>query len=394
VLPALTLAILGAVVAGPTALAGSALSVSPTNVKFKQPFGTSAEQTVTVTNKSPRPLDVRLTAVHAPDPLTYFFEGPSACEPGPNGDFVLAGGQSCVVLIRFFATSQFARTTDTLVATATDAQTGEAAGSRSVKIDARGFEPTLRQLIDLGDRELIRTWAAERSIATLNTEVAALGTRRRARLAEVVLDTNATGAARDQLLRAMRTILADGDLGFYAEIWSYTFIELVPGGLFGGCNHLFLDPSGFGGLSDHDARNVLAHESLHSFDCVNGGPVGSLDEGAAIWIYKTAFDEVLPGESWAEATYGTKLFYRDINGNPDFPLGAPLQPTPKLLELFRWLSDRDPSRLPWNSTERLVTCFARHFAALDRNVDFFAVWLPAVQDATAQMLADPDCRPV
>jgi hypothetical protein len=116
---------------------------------------------------------VRLTAVHQPDPISYFFEGPSACEPGANGDIVLAGGQSCVVLIRFFATSQFARTTDTLVATATDAQTGEAAGSRSVKIDARGFEPTLAQLIDLGHRELIRTWAAERSIATLNAEVVA-----------------------------------------------------------------------------------------------------------------------------------------------------------------------------------------------------------------------------
>ena len=313
---------------------------------------------------------------------------------GRNNDSVLAGGRSCTLVVRFFATTQFARSTDTLVATANDAQTGAAVGSRSVTIDARGFEPTLRQLTDLGDRELIRVWSSERSIATLNAQVAALNAKRRARLAEIVLDTNATGAARDQLLRAMRAILADPDLGFYAEVWSYTFVELVPGGFFGGCNHLFLDPSALGALSDHDARNVLAHESLHSFDCVNGGPVGSLDEGAAIWIFKTGFDEVLPGESWAEATYGTKLFYRDINGNPDFPLGAPVQPTPKLLELFRWLSDRDPSRLPWNSTERLVSCFDSYFAGLDRDVDFFAVWLPSVQATTAQMLAAPECRPL
>jgi hypothetical protein len=41
-----------------------------------------------------------------------------------------------------------------------------------------------------------------------------------------------------------------------------------------------------------------------------------------------------------------------------------------------------------------VTCFDRYFAGLDRNVDFFAVWLPAVQGPIAQMLADPECRPV
>jgi hypothetical protein len=193
----------------------------------------------------------------------------------------------------------------------------------------------------------------------------------------------------------MRLILAQPDLGFYAEIWSYTTIEMTPGGFFGTCQHLFLDADAFGGLLDIDARNVLTHESFHSFNCVNGGPVGSLDEGSALWVIPSGFRTPLsPGESWAEATYGTKLYYRDIAGNPNLPLEAPRDPTTKLLDVFQWLASSDPSRLPWNSTERLQTCFARYWEHLDRNVDFVTEWLPAAQAATTQMLADPACRPL
>ena len=93
---------------------------------------------------------------------------------------------------------------------------------------------------------------------------------------------------------------------------------------------------------------MVAHELLHSFNCVNGGPIGSLDKGAAIWVVKVGLGEpLLPGESWAEATYGIKRYHKVFFGNPDLPLVAPLQPTPKLLELYQWLSDHDPSRLPW-----------------------------------------------
>ena len=93
---------------------------------------------------------------------------------------------------------------------------------------------------------------------------------------------------------------------------------------------------------------MVAHELLHSFNCVDGGPIGSLDKGAAIWVVKVGLGEpLLPGESWAEATYGIKRYHKVFFGNPDLPLVAPLQPTPKLLELYQWLSDHDPSRLPW-----------------------------------------------
>jgi hypothetical protein len=258
-----------------------------------------------------------------------------------------------------------------------------------------GPGPTLAHLVDLGDRNLIRSWAAERSIAQIDRAVAGLTVDQRNRLAEVLLDSNAAGEVRERLLFVMRTILAQQDLGFYAEIWSYTRIEMTPGGFFGTCRMLFLDEPAYAGLLDLDARNVLTHESFHSFNCVNDGPAGSLDEGSALWVIKAGFREPLGvGESWAEATYGSKLFFRDILGDPNLPLEAPANPTEKLLDVYRWLADNDPSRLPWNSTERLVTCFERYFEELDRNVDFVTEWLPAVQEATDKMLADPACRPI
>jgi hypothetical protein len=256
-------------------------------------------------------------------------------------------------------------------------------------------EKTLADLIAANDRTGIRDWAAPKTIAEINAEVAALDATQRDQLASVILDTNADAASRDLLLRTMRAVLAKPDLGFYAEIWSYTYIEMVEGGFFGTCQHLLLSPSAWSGLNDHDARWVLLHESFHSFNCMNGGPIGSLNEGSAIWIAKSSFPEATdPAETWAEATFGTKLYYRDFNGQPDFPLEAPPAPSSKLVEVYQRLSQLDPSQLPWNSTERLVTCFDRYWAGLNRNVDFFAVWLPSVAQATAAMLADPECRPL
>jgi Ca2+-binding RTX toxin-like protein len=256
-------------------------------------------------------------------------------------------------------------------------------------------DDTLASLIAFGDRIDIRDWAAERTIAEIDAEVASLSAAERDRLAELVLDTNATGEARDKMLRVMRRALAVRELGFYTEVWSYTYIEIVPPGFFGGCNHVFLDPNAWGGLSDQDAWNVFLHESFHSFNCVNGGPAGSLNEGSAIWITLAPFDApLIPGESFAETTYGTKLYYRDIVGVPDYPLTAPLNPTQKLLDVYGYISAHDPSQLPWNSNERLLTCFNRYFVDLNRNVDFFNVWLPAVKQRTDLMLADPGCKPL
>jgi hypothetical protein len=254
---------------------------------------------------------------------------------------------------------------------------------------------TLLSLIDAGDRTGIRDWAATQTIANLNGEVGALDQAHRDKLAEVVLDTNATGADRDKMLRVFRSVLARPDLGFYAEIWSYTFIELTGGGFFGTCNHLFLSPDAFAGLSDYDATGVLMHESFHSFNCVNSGPAGALDEGSGIWVfYATLGGPLTTGRSFAEATYGTKLYYRDFNNDPGYPLQAATSPTQKLVDVYTWLSANDPSKLPWNSTDRLVNCFNSYYVDLNRNVDFFNVWLPAVKERTDLMLADAGCKPV
>jgi len=372
-----------------------ALDITPHQLKFgAQPFGSTTRLSLTITNTSSQPLFVSVEEISVPDSFSPGQEGSTcvlfAATP-------LEPGETCSHIVAFFAdpSPTFAgRQTGALGVSARDGQ-GVLIDSQIVKMSGTGVEPTLSSLIASGDRDGIRTWAANRSIATIDDAVAKLTAAERDRLAEVVLDTNATGEARDKMLRAMRLALGVRELGFYMEVWSYTFIEIVPGGFFGGCNHVFLDPDAWGGLSDQDARNVFLHESFHSFNCVNLGPIGALDEGSAIWILFAPFDTpLIPGQSFAETTYGTKLYYRDINGQPDYPLQAATNPTQKLIDVYEYLSAHDPSQLPWNSNERLVTCFNRYFVDLNRNVDFFNVWLPAVKERTDLMLADPECKPL
>jgi hypothetical protein len=336
---------------------------------------------------------------------------PSLCsppgEPAAPGIELAAGSSATVGLTWTFASfpggaSRTADVTVSVAATTVDPNPADNTVVTVIKlvgphhlVTGSQASPSLVRLIKIGDRDLIRAWAGKHTIADINRAVARLTDAERDRLAEVVLDTNATGALRERLLATMRLILAQRDLGFYGEIWSYTTIEMTPGGFFGTCGHLFLDPDAYGGLTDIDARNVLTHETFHSFDCVNGGPVGSLDEGSALWVIPSGFRAPLGvGESWAEATYGTKLYFRDILGNPNLPIEAPRDPTEKLLDVYRWLAANDPSHLPWNSTDRLQTCFGRYWEQLDRNVDFVTEWLPAAEAATTQMLADPGCRPL
>src|SRR5207302_4580072 len=101
------------------------------------------------------------------------------------------------------------------------------------------------------------------------------------------------------------------------------------------CKTVWLSPSSYFGLDRQGRRDVLAHESLHSFNCFNGGPVGALDEGSAIQIFKAAFrppaDQVC--ETWAEATYGTKLWYEQCEGG-SIALESPRAPTSKLLDVY------------------------------------------------------------
>ena len=88
------------------------------------------------------------------------------------------------------------------------------------------------------------------------------------------------------------------------------------------------------------------------------------------------------------------LKYDSILGNLEEDVRAEGDTIQVAGRTIKVLAKKDPSQLPWNSTERLTTCFNRYWAGLNRNVDFFAVWLPSVAQATAAMLADPECRPL
>jgi hypothetical protein len=391
----LFLAVLLSMTVPPGAVAeGRALGVSPHDLKFgKQPFGSTTRMSVTIANTSSQPVSV---SVDAAVPDTFSPGQPDSTCPLPEAT-LLEPGESCTHVVDFFsdpAPAFAGRQSGTLTITGRG-EAGVVVYSGRVKLSGRGVKPTLASLIDSGDRNAVRAWALDLPIATLNGDVAALDQAHRDRLAEILLDTNATGEARDKMLRVFRRALAVPELGFYTEIWAYTFIELTGGGFFGACNHVFLSPDAWGGLSDQDAYGVLMHESFHSFNCVNGGPTGSLNEGSAIWITFAPFDQpLIPGQSLAETTYGTKLYYKVFLNNPNLPLEAPQNPTQKLIDVYRYLSAHDPSQLPWNSTGRLQTCFDRHFADLNRDVPFFEVWLPAVKERTDRMLADAECRPL
>lgn len=254
-------------------------------------------------------------------------------------------------------------------------------------------EPLL-ELVTCGTRDGIRLWAASRTVAQLNAEVSALPPASRVQLATKVLDSNASGPIRTTLATAVDEILATPELGFYVEILAYTTVAIEGDGFFGGCNRVSLSQAAYSSLPPADARGVLMHELFHSFNCVNGGPFGALDEGSAIWIRCYAIPaDCDPRASWAETTYGTKLWYRDIEHLPDYPIGGLRNPTQKLLDVYASMSTRDPAHLPWDSEARLSLCFDRYFAGLSRDVDFFEVWLPAQQAATQQMVLDPECRP-
>ena len=253
---------------------------------------------------------------------------------------------------------------------------------------------SLAELLNCGSRAALATWASTRSILELNAAVADLDEDQLHVMAMMLLDSNATGAIRATLLGAMAEILAVPTHGFYMEIWSYTRINIEGDGLFGTCGQVYLTPGSYGGLSAVEARNVFMHESYHSFNCVNGGPSGALDEGAGIWTICVAFPTSCdPSQSWAENTYGTKLFYRDFQGQPDYPLGVASSPSTKLLEVFEIWAERDPSKLPWNDDDKLKSCYLSYWDDLQRDVDYYAVWLPSQAQAAAAMLNDEGCRP-
>ena len=124
-----------------------------------------------------------------------------------------------------------------------------------------------------------------------------------------------------------------------------------------------------------------------------------MNEGSAVWIFKVAFPEDRAvGEikaGWAEATYGTVNYYRDIGlvgYDKNIALAAPSKPSAKLIEVYNWMSSQDLSKLPWNSTAKLQSCYDKYYKNINRNVDFSA-WLNLAVSASDSMTQDIYCRP-
>ncbi len=253
---------------------------------------------------------------------------------------------------------------------------------------------SLSTLITNQNRDGIKSWASTKTLAQINDAVASLSQADRDLLANVVANTNLTGSDKEKLITAMKQILNNRTTGFYAEIWSYSQIEVTTGtgGGQATCEKVTLY------TKEADAATVfdtLLHESLHSFNCVNGGPPGALNEGSAIWVFKAAFpagrnpDELTAG--FAETTYGTVNYYRDIgvNGNRSIELKALTNPSPKSLELFNWLSSSDGSNLPWNDQVKLQYCYDTYYKDIPRTD---SDWFSKAKTASQSMSQDPQCK--
>lgn len=277
------------------------------------------------------------------------------------------------------------------------------------------LDATLTNSIITNDRDGIKKWAQNLNIEKINLAVSNLSAQKKNQLADTVLNVEdirdynnkipPLNNLRNYLLTAVIEILNNTNLGFYADILSYTTVRIGGDGFFATCNQVTLAPDF---TTVGSIRDLLIHEAFHSFNCVNGGPgsqegisshANPLDEGSAIWITKVSFPQQRLGNemkaAWAETTYGTKNYYRDIGlpGYPkDIPLEIPSNPTQKLLDVYSWLSQNDPSKLPWNNLSKLQACYDRYYKDINRNVDF-GLWLSSVASASTLMAQDSSCRP-
>jgi hypothetical protein len=253
------------------------------------------------------------------------------------------------------------------------------------------MEQAVSSSIDHKSRSDFKAWCDKSTIAEINQFVGKLSKDERRELCDFLLDSTATGSDREKLLQLMTIILSFHDLGFYVHIFSYTTINLEGDGFFywGGQRKVTLARNSFLNENTEGQRNLLIHECFHSFNDANNGPIGALDEGAAIWIFKAVFGVNNNAEDFAEATYGTKLYYKYYMNNAACPLQAPSAFTGKLVEVYTWLSENDPSHLPWWDQTLLQAMYEKYYAALNRDVNFQTVWLPSVKKAREAMLKDP-----
>jgi hypothetical protein len=257
------------------------------------------------------------------------------------------------------------------------------------KSPADAASAALLHAIQSGERTRITSWGEPLSLAEVNHSVHSLSNSDLDALCELLLDTNASPGERKKVLAILKNLLSHPDLGFFAEIFSYTTVRFEGSGFFAGDGCIYLDEQAFFDMEVTSQRNVLMHETFHCFNARNGPVFDALNEGSAVFVRKRPFpEEYVDGEDFAETVYGTVNYYRDIMDGTS-ALVAPQRFTNRLLEVYAWLSAGDPSHLVWWDTSILNALYHKYYEEIDRDVDFFSVWLPAMVQAREQMLADP-----
>lgn len=268
----------------------------------------------------------------------------------------------------------------------------------------------LRALICSNDRSAIAAWSDAASIAEMNAAVRALSSNERMALAQTVVLTGSFRLA-DNTVTAMpahyHALLVDGAaavlaspiLGFYVELFAHTVIRVhtAGGGAYAAGDHVSLSSGMLDrGIAVPDVRNTLAHELFHIFNARThaSGGISGLNEGTAIWVFKTAFYESDSDEyalGLAEPTFGTINFYRDI-GIPHYPRCIPLgvpsdRITQKGRDVYAILMQRDPSMVPIFDAGTLQRAYDKYFRDLNRNQDF-GLWLKACYTGVTGMVAE------
>ncbi len=268
----------------------------------------------------------------------------------------------------------------------------------------------LRALLGAKDRQEIAAWSRAATISNMNATVHALTAKERAALAELTVITGAFRLADNTvttmparyhalLVQGATAVLESPLLGFYVELFANTEIRAhtAGGGAYAAGTHISFSSGVLDrGAAVPDVRNTLAHELFHIFNGRNhaAGGISGLNEGTAIWIFKTAFYESDSDEyamGLTEPTFGTINFYRDI-GIPGYakciPLGVPSERiTEKGREVYAMLMERDPSMLPVFDEQQLQRAYDKYFRDLNRNQDF-GVWLKECHAGVTGMVAE------
>lgn len=194
-------------------------------------------------------------------------------------------------------------------------------------------------------------------------------------------DGNPPGA---ELTAGLTRCMETGRLDIYAETLATTAINV---GDYEGKleyrpadNAVVLDQNSIG--DTESLGNILAHELFHAFADDHGGGYGAINEGFGIAAREYAFQD---GDyNLAEMVYGTKNYYRDYNGQPDYPIGDMQGADPKLTEFLTAMAGRDSSQLAWDKPEQLQREYDVYFRPINRAQDW-NTWLAAVDDATRRM---------